>query len=320
MPVSTNYVIKEEDRGPLRLYGRGEKTFHDSVAIGAASPAHSSGSDDFGASPLDGSGSFELEARRSEPLSESVLNMDAATLHNLFDKYKRHIHRLHPFLDIDAIGKYVKVFIQRHGSDTKYSHSPLFAANGAGEMHRNNLKRKRSEPGSAQPYVQKRQPERNVKNAIVFLVFALGKICEAKDPIPGPTPDIPALQSSSIALAFPSASPMMKQSPSSPQSSVIGMTPPAVSGSKGGMDSYGSSFDGSPNVEKTYGQNVDKIPGLVYYREACSILGDFTDSNELACAQARLLAGLYKGQLGRVQESWSWIRHASTTCQYRNVL
>jgi len=107
---------------------------------------------------------------------------------------------------------------------------------------------------------------------------------------------------------------VFKHSPSSPHSNALGYTPPGPDTLR--TDSR-SSFGDSPGVEKRYPGNVDVIPGLNYYREAVSILGDFADANDLASAQARLLAALYKGQLARVQESWSWLHLASRTCQYR---
>ncbi|GAB7348360.1 hypothetical protein MBLNU459_g6801t1 [Dothideomycetes sp. NU459] len=319
-----DYVIQAEERCLLRLYGRGEKPSQDGVVIGAASPAYGSGSDDFGVSPPDGYAPSEVETRRSDPMSDAALNMEPNTLIQLFEKYKKHIHRLHPFLDTDAIGKYLKVFIQNHSSD-KYPGSP-FLTNGAADVHRHNLKRKRSEAGipaylsssesaSYPSNALKRLPERSVKNALLYLVFALGRVCEAENPIPGPATEV--RQSNPMTLSFSSNSPMTKLSPASPQLSTIGMISPAMDSFKGGVDSRGSSFDGSPYVERKYGDNVDVIPGLAYYREACAILGDFTDSTDLACAQACLLACLYKGQLGRVKESFCWIIRASAICQHR---
>jgi hypothetical protein len=109
------------------------------------------------------------------------------------------------------------------------------------------------------------------------------------------------------------ASPHLKPAFSSPKHVLSN-----VANSSAGVN-RSQSWDSTLNQtsDKKQYQNTEKIPGLVYYREAASILGDFTDSNELAAAQARLLAGLYKGQLARVQESWSWISTAARTCIYR---
>lgn len=68
------------------------------------------------------------------------------------------------------------------------------------------------------------------------------------------------------------------------------------------------------------GSVADVAPGLACYREACSILGYYSDSNDVACAQARLLAGLYKAQLAKVRDSWSWIHDASRICRYHIIM
>jgi hypothetical protein len=109
------------------------------------------------------------------------------------------------------------------------------------------------------------------------------------------------------------ASPQIKPAFASPRHALSN-----VANSSAGV-TRAQSWDGTVNQtsNKRQAQNIEKIAGLAYYREAASILGDFTDSNELAAAQARLLAGLYKGQLARVQESWSWISTAARTCLYR---
>lgn len=56
--------------------------------------------------------------------------------------------------------------------------------------------------------------------------------------------------------------------------------------------------------------NMDVTPSLGYYTKAAEILGDHCDGNELVHVQMFLLAGLYKGQLARVNESMSWITMA----------
>ncbi|KAG9802496.1 hypothetical protein KCV05_g23230, partial [Aureobasidium melanogenum] len=177
----------------------------------------------------------------------------------------------------------------------------LFATNGTGERVPKRRKVVRVEkfatgtlPGeqitnspSSQP---KRTPERNLTNAIVYLILALGKICETGDPLPGPVQEI-ASTSKPNPLHTTMASPHLQPSFSSPR-----QVPSNVANSSAGV-TRAQSWDGTgiQASDKRQAQNHEKIAGFVYYREAASILGDFTDSNELAAAQARLLAGLYKG-------------------------
>lgn len=322
-----NYPLKAEDRGVLRLYGRGEqKSREDNIAIGAESPAQSMGSDDFGGSPElpNNIHSHEYPGRpQSEPAYP--LKMDTATLHDLYDRYKKHIHRLHPFLDIDLFGKYVRRFINEYSSDSnRYLNSPM-VANGSFDSQMIGTKRKRSDlgpaslcgsdGGSKRARLQSERPKRTIINAIVYLVFAVGKVCQAQR-IPGPLTEPIGKTGSSVGSCVPGASPMiMKPSPASPFTTTAGFTPPAGREMYGSESRRSSYEDMSAMVTRQY-NNVDVIPGLDYYREAVCILGDYADANDLASAQARLLAALYKGQLGRVQESYSWLHLASRTCQY----
>lgn len=312
--------MKGEDRPILLLYGTGDKRLReDMVNIGAASPAASSNGDDLVASTP------ETDPRRSEPFTPGspVMTMDIDTIDSLFNSYKKNIHRLHPFVDIDSIGKYVnESFKPRHCAEAKNHHSPLFVTNGSGERETKRRKVRNDNyavgllPGehtsNSTPPQLKRAPERNLTNAIVYLILALGKICEAPDPLPGPVQEV-ALTSKPNHLHTTMASPPIKPAFPSPRHVLNN-----VANSSAGV-TRAQSWDGcvSQAPNKRQAQNIEKIGGLVYYREAASILGDFTDSNELAAAQARLLAGLYKGQLARVQESWSWISTAARTCFYR---
>jgi len=322
-----NHIMQAEARGPLRLYGLGEADeMGDQEGFGAPSPAHS-GSEESGTpadSPWYGP-AIGLETRRSDASNIGGLGVDgrvdlhSAIVTRLFDSYKKHIHRLHPFLDLNTLTRFIEHFKRRYSPDLASSQSPHISAtnglNGGSEFARPN-KRKRSEPtvNSGPPTEEstqsfdsglRRQPDRSLRVAIVYLVLALGKICEFRDVLPGPLHD-----DRPYNYFLPAAT---RPSPSSPHSS--NLESPANDNLLSRPKSEYSSFDSSPSVDKKT-LNVERLPGLAYYREACSVLGDFADSNELALAQARLLAGLYKGQFARVQESWSWIFDASRICRY----
>ncbi|KAI7462081.1 hypothetical protein KC357_g8578 [Hortaea werneckii] len=51
--------------------------------------------------------------------------------------------------------------------------------------------------------------------------------------------------------------------------------------------------------------NLECIPGLAYYDKACEVMGDQADGNDLCHAHIFLLAGLYNGQLRRMEQRWS---------------
>ena len=335
-PPAPSYVDECEARGPLRLYGNGEADESgESGAFNAPSPAHSNGSEDMGGStPPDTWGpvpSSMNEVKRSEPYSTGGLLADGrADLHShtvdrLVKNYKEHIHKLHPFLDLSTLGKFIEKFMMMYSPD-KAPQSPFIGTNG--DSFARPAKRLRSEPnifsgpptgesGSMSSQASKRTPHRSLSIAIVYLILALGKVCEHKGLMPGPLEDTRPQQMappSNGPSGYNYASPGTKPSPMSPHSSAFASTPQSGD-SRHVHRSRRNSLDGTQGFDRRT-DNVDRIPGLGYYRHAVSILGDFLDTNELGCAQARLLAGLYKGQMARVQESWSHYHDAARICRY----
>lgn len=331
MPSKNYNVTENELRGPLRLYGKGEaEESGDSGAFGAASPTAGDDEPDAPTPPDYSLSMLSQEIRRSDPTTNGIqpvdgtLNLDSKEITRLFDNYKKHIHRLHPFLHLASLGTYIDAFITKYSPDHRnpVTASPLIGPNGATDSLMRGIKRKRSEPSlssSMDSSTQARlppRPGRSLANVIVYLVLALGKVCEAKDPLPGP------LQDDRGAMLPPSLhgygmSPALRKMSPNTSNKISGTPPGGMSDIKMHNMSPQSSVDSSPTAERKTAHNVDVIPGLAYYREACSILGDFCDSNSLPSAQARLLAGLYKGQLARVQESWSWLYDAARICKLR---
>jgi len=338
-PPAPTYVSDCEARGPLRLYGNGEADESgESGAFNAPSPAHSNGSEDVNAqTPPDTWGPVPIsaiEGKRSEPyctgglLADGRADLHSSTVLRLVASYKRHIHRLHPFVDMGTLGKFIDNFIAMYSPD-RAPPSPYIGINGDNTFARP-AKRLKSDPsiatgpltgdsGSLGSQSSRRAPHRSLSVAIVYLVLALGKACEYPGPMPGPLQEDtkpqsmgpPQYGSGMHTYASPGA---VRPSPSSPHSSVMASTP--QSGEFRTLQrSRRSSLDGSQTTDRK-SENVDRIPGLGYYRHAVSILGDFSDTNELGCAQARLLAGLYKGQMARVQESWSHYHDAARICRY----
>ena len=184
--------------------------------------------------------------------------------------------------------------------------------------------------------------ERSISNAVVLLVLALGKICEHNGPLPGPT-DYRASRTNMSQACSPSDH---HDSPhSGPIRSSSAVTTPSHSVSsahspmndirsnhghslyRGHPEKYNTapvypmspSIQAAPNTSSgSYNhehlQNVDKIPGLAYYAYASDILGNEHGGIEVQHVQARLLAGLYTGQLACVIESWQWIQSACVVC------
>jgi len=64
-------------------------------------------------------------------------------------------------------------------------------------------------------------------------------------------------------------------------------------------------------------RNLDVIPGLDYFAYATDILGGHMGGTTLRHIQAWILAGLYHGQLGRVMESYAYIKEAGLALQIK---
>ena len=354
--VREDYVMKHEEmKGVLRVYGRGEgKDYLDEDQPGAASPATSSTSDRSGEtadarSPTSPSkdlwgtdlDSFNnVESRITSSIggltSENHLKLDPKTLRCLLQSYLENIHILHPFLDKGRLTRMVERFSMRYNPFEQNLTKMLFSGSAITgttfEDSRRAAKRKLSNDYSRNfvqessfiplPSGSKITPEKSPANAIVLLVMALGKICEWKDPLPGPVPEhsgdtsLPSRTYTSSRAQTDSPPPLsLRQSPTSSVPSATSMTASStISGLRLANHSPRSSTE--EGSASTASRNIDVIPGLAYYAKATDILGNMHGSNELVNVQANLLAGLYAGQLARTFESWSWIHSACRACRY----
>ncbi|KAI9794155.1 MAG: hypothetical protein M1835_006745 [Candelina submexicana] len=341
--VNENYVMDcEENRGLLRLYGKGEgHDVDDGGQPGSSnSPSNSSeGGDTPGSqasSPSEslwGTGfgtpnSADFKRAGNDNVgglnSDGSLKLDPPTSRRLLAAYLNNIHILHPFLDKQRITDMVERFAARY-SQGNLTPSP-FAVPAATPPHDPNMgpKRKRSvvtiPNGNFHTASSRSLPERSISSALVLLVLALGKICEHRDPLPSPigeteqTTTSHSLSTQQIQVNSPPVS--IRQSPALSHSSYNSVTSPNET-SRIGMSSRRTSVDGSAlfNVRDPSLKNADVVPGLAYYAYATDILGNLHGGNDLSHIQAHLLAGLYAGQLARVLESWKWINSACTACQ-----
>lgn len=353
---SEDYVMKlEEKKGVLRVYGRGEGSDagdggYPSSPSSSTTSTRSDESAEARSPPSTFDGLWGAGFADTKPMSEigglnpdGQLNIEPQTLRRLLTSYLDNIHILHPFLDKNLLTRMVERFSMVYNPSEKERKwtKLLFTVPSAtmsidGRRDSSNLAQKSAKRKHSDGYYQNsgqdststpgqsvQQPplERSISTSIVLLVMALGKICEWRDPLPGPVPeDIkepPHPRPPSYSpLASNSESPTclsVRQSPASSAQSIINT-------------SIASPISGVP-VENTSprrgnedplpgARNVDVIPGLAYYAHATDILGNCHGGNDLAHVQASLLAGLYAGQLARTFESWSWIHTACRACRY----
>lgn len=342
-PFDEDYVMRlEEERGLIRVYGRGEGDDRSdcppSSSASSASSASPSREDDYsqqGASPGTTWGTgLPASSTPNRPrdcvggLDEyGHLNTDPDTVRRHHRSYLQHIHILHPFLDENALERKIERFIKLYAPQRKPA-GPYMPGS-AGEPPRG-AKRKRSSetlhgaagydmqssPGSAPERVERRRIEKSIDNAIILLVLALGCICEWRDkPLPGPVKDTPDYQPTSAPQNVGTSPAVSERSPGGFYS------PTNRSFSSPGGDNRRSvpgrwhPPEGEPKSEFAHPKNMDVIPGLAYYAYATDILGNLQGGNSLAHVQAALLAGLYAGQLAHPFQSHGWIFQACRACQ-----
>ncbi|RDW90849.1 putative C6 finger domain protein [Aspergillus mulundensis] len=305
-----DYVMRiEQSRGLIRFQGRGEVQESDdevfskqpSLITSFNSPHTSPSTTTWGSNII----KYNDAAPEVKGINDSgVLKISAGTVRRYVQSYLDHIHRLHPFLDPDDLGRKVDEFISKHCSRTSQSGlsvSPVDASNRATK------RRRTDETPDLPPSV-----ERSNRNAIILLVLALGRICEVREePIRGPCTDQIIDYRNEPSLGLPrtlTASPAGPGSLPSNQGSFHSPFPPISTPAP--TDENFITFPDHPQL-----RNVDTIPGFVYYVYAARILGDSQGATSIAYVQAALLAGLYLGQLAHPFGSHSWISQASRACQ-----
>lgn len=353
---SEDYVMNlEEKKGVLRIYGRGEGQDasdggYPSSPLSSTASVRSDETSEARSPSSTFDGLWGAGFADTKPMSEvgglnpdGQLNIDPQTLRRLLSSYLDNIHILHPFLDKNLLTRMVERFSMVYNpSEKDRKWTKLLFAMPAATMSLDGrrdssshvqkpAKRKHSDgfyqssgPDLVSPSGQSAQQlplERSISTSIVLLVLALGKICEWRDPLPGPVPDDvkeaphPRPQSYS-PLPSNTESPSGLSVRQSPASSAQSVANASIASPVSGVPMENTSPRQINDDLLTGARNVDVIPGLAYYAHATDILGNCHGGNDLAHVQASLLAGLYAGQLARTFESWSWIHTACRACRY----
>lgn len=294
--VSEYPMLLEQDRGLLRVWGVGEGQDLNDGAQGPGSP--DSGGDADASSPAPGKeglwgyppadtsspgtvpGEIPSSHPRPEKENDGGLGPDGRpdfrshVLWELYDSYIENIHKLHPFMNASKLRRMIKEFSEQYSPDIngKHAGSPAANALASHQLHQG-LKRKRSGSAYGEPWSSKGAIERSLRNALVLLVLALGKVCAHHDPLPSPQSD-------------------------------------KMSHTNGGWGVHANGSFNSDTSDDNRPRNVDVLPGMGYFAYATDILGNQQGGNTVAHAQAMILAALYLSQFARVLESWSWINNA----------
>lgn len=334
-------IRQEERRGLLRVWGRGEgmdssrdrdaphdlgmMEVHDDYSdAGAPSPADCWGGISGSPGPMDGkSGNGLLH----------IPDFSESTVWKYVKSFNDNIQNMHPLIIPNELNAMVKLFLDGlHPSSRSKGGGSNIAKFAVGSQGETSLKRKRTSPGpeggssepSLPPKVGRPMFQRSINNALVLLVLALGKICLHKDKrLPDVVPVSEPVQHGSPFLRNGNPAPASPSQGSPPScashSHAAGLPSPKDSGERAGT-SRRSSFQGSGVSAKPVAslkRNLDVIPGLDYFAHATDILGGQLAGTSLRHIHAYILAGLYHGQLGRVVESYAYIKEAGWALQIK---
>ncbi|KAI2640071.1 hypothetical protein GGS21DRAFT_504950 [Xylaria nigripes] len=341
-----SYPMKQEQqRGSLRIFGRGEGRDVDVRISDKGTPQDynmTDGEDASDTPPAFSPGSWgqvgSLALGPGVDNKGGVLTVDGNPdwdpnkLRTYVQSFKDNMLNMHPIIIPKELDAMCKVFLEElpksfNTSSTKAAHR------GAGFIHPHGSavtpeaghpKRKRSPAGDDQSPVvssfrKPGRPFRNVQNTLVLLVFALGKICLHRNKIPDVVHELDDFASSPSTRDGGVTTPG-QGSPAGffPPSQSSGLPSPKENDRAAAMMSRRSSVQGntkSHRISSTYKRNIDVIPGLEYFALASDMMGGDYGSFGLKHVYVHILAGLYHGQLGRVMESWEHITTASRKLQ-----
>jgi hypothetical protein len=338
-------IQQEEQRGLLRLFGRGEgqgngdNERESSVDQGSVE-AYSEYPETGAPSPADCWGSI---GGLTSPVARDVkgvvnvptLDFTEAIVWKYVHSYQDNIQNMHPLIIPGQLKAMVSIFLdnvhrstaRRQNKQAGFTDARDARDGTVSQYHEIGNKRKRSPgvdasdtPPGVSPMSSSTKPvkpvfERSIQNALVLLVLALGKICLWKERIPEVVPVTEPNPSSPVIRNGHALSPIQGSPPAyapMPLSSAL-PSPKEFSTSRRG--SFQSGTNVLPRIVPVAKRNLDVIPGLDYFATATDILGGQLAGTTLKHVYANILAGLYYGQLGRVIESYTHIQLAGHTLQ-----
>ncbi|KAJ5752177.1 hypothetical protein N7520_009094 [Penicillium odoratum] len=318
-------MIVEEKRGLISVQGQGENSYtaDDTRLPSTVNSWDKPQVDSNGISVVQGESTDDVDAEIDQ---YGLLRLDKTTARRYYRSYMQHLHKLHPFLDPDVLPLQIEEFIRIYcPSDT-----PNICRDNPGAKRKrsydDDLQGVRGAPLDPTAATSRPRVGKNIDNAVILLVFALGAICEHPSPLPGPIMDQP-INYRTEEIPAPLPAPLSINGMLSPANSETAIQPnsysfhppiptysyptpeyePTVNLSRKNISTTKDSFG---NV-----RNSQVIPGLALYGYATQILGPLQGGVELEHVHAGLLAGLYAGQLAHPFQSHAWISQAARACQ-----
>jgi hypothetical protein len=171
----SEYPMKlEQNRGVLRIWGSGEGQDLDDEDIWGHLPVENS---------CCGTSTVNRDGTSSHISLEGGLGPDgrpdfrSSVLWQLYDSYNTNMHTQQPFIDQSELEKMFKEFSNQYSPDVM---SDSAASSAADALINSGMKRRRSSKGAI---------GRSLRNAIVLLVLAVGKVCAYTDQLPSPSSD-----------------------------------------------------------------------------------------------------------------------------------
>ena len=275
-------------------------------------------SDDYVLRAEEGASFNRLEGCRTRPItsglhSENAFHLKAPTDRSrlvlldepmkasLFQCYVRHMHILHPFLDLRvAHDASLALNIQSKRPVTgsiynRFIHSPVQSG-----MQSNTPTRTSSSSPGEQQASDSKHP---LHDAIILLIFAIGAMCSEK--ARKPSQDQIHATSTSVRHAAD--------------------LPERVEGSRRGdedrVKTSPSGLSPSPTLASSSLTPDDNwswplsCPGSACYLHAARLIDSGGEYNDLISVHVYLLGALYKSQSGEVYEALAWLNKASRICQ-----
>jgi hypothetical protein len=326
-------LAKENRRGVIRLYGRGEglqaSSGYDRDPMADSTKDDDSPPQPDSTSPPQFDGVWGQVGGASPAADVQVVThprglgvdstgmpqIDEGTVTRLCETYMREINIMHPIITQKNLESLKRTFFRqiRECTPEKGVSASFLGATASIGTEITGSKRKR--PSSSDEYLSIRhlkagRPQRSISTAIILLILALGSICEHRERIPDVLPDHEGSAGSSPARTtgagsyWKSPSPI-QQSPIISSASSALPSPRDVEGKR-----FGRRLSTDGKFSSGYARNLDVIPGLAYFAIATDIIGNHIGGNCLQYVHANILAGLYHGQLGRVLQSHAFIKEA----------
>jgi hypothetical protein len=170
-PFLTYPMRLEQERGQLHVWGCGEGDHLDDKEESSESPGSSNESDtppwapvkrNLWEHPLANSLGRYPENHQGRLGLDGIPDFRVATMSHLLDSYKESIHSMHPFMDPKYVCTIFPEFKHRYSPDARLE---------------------------KQTHEGPRVIEYSIRNAIVLLILALGKVCSYKNREPLPSPN-----------------------------------------------------------------------------------------------------------------------------------